>query len=1848
TLIGWAGLGDGLITVTFYANDSAGNQFSDSVDINKDTVNPTIDIVSPSGGEIFDATVPSFTVEIFDPNIDKMWYTLTGKPTKNFFLTNGTLIGWTGLGDGLITITFYANDSAGNEFSDSVDIYKDTAAPTINILSPSGGEFFDAIVPSFIVEISDANIDKMWYTLTGDPTVYFFLNNGTFNGWAGLPDGLITITFYANDSAGNEHSDSVSVIKDTVAPTINIISPSEDQIYNVTVPSFIVEISDSNIDKMWYTFAGDPTLYFFLTNGSLNGWVGLPDGLTTITFYANDSAGNDHYDSVNVIKDTVAPSINIIAPSDGQYFNAIVPSFIVEIFDENLDKMWYTFAGDPTLYFFTVNSTLNGWLGLLDGLIAITFYANDSVGNESFDTVNVNKDVTPPTVVVNSPGNNTYWNIVPSVQITVSDINFHSVWYIIEGTKVMLTNGVSEPLAIIIWNSLLEEQQFIMNIFANDSAGNINNTFSLTLYKDVIIPSLTINQPVNNTYWNSEPDIQITATDTYFDSVWYVVGGTKIMLNNGVPEPFDSTIWLSLPDESQFVIYFYANDSAGNINNTYSIILYKDVLTPSLVINQPTNNTYWNSEPDIQITVSDMYFNSAWYIVGGTKIMLTNGVPEPLDLSIWNSLPAESEFIVYFYANDSAGNINDSYFLTLYKDIITPSLDIISPLNNTYWNSPPSIRATATDLNFDSIWYVIGGTKIALTNSIPEPLDLSIWNGLPDEGKFIIYFYANDSAGNLNNTYSLTLYKDIKTPVLIINQPANNTYWNSEPGIQVTVSDMYFDSVWYVVGGTKIFLTNGVLEPLDSTIWDNLPDEGQFVIYFYANDSVGHINDLYSLTLYKDVITPTVVINQPLDNTYWNSKPDIQITVSDIYFDSVWYIVGGTKIMLSNGVPESLDSTIWNNLPDESQFIVNIYANDSVGNINNSFSLTLYKDLITPFLVINQPANNTYWNSPPSIQATATDGYFDSVWYVAVGTKILLTNGIPELLDSSIWNILPDIGQFTINFYANDSAGNINNSLTLTLYKDVIEPIVVINSPADNTYWNSIPTIRVTALDTNFDSVWYVIGGTKIMLSSGTPEPLDSSIWDSLAKESSFNIYFYANDTAGNINSDFVYELHKDLLAPRLIINSPLNNTIWDIPPGVDVTVFDKFLDSLFYQVVNTIPTTPVPLNNHSIAYIDSGVFGNLPEGEFKIYIYAYDILLNVTTIVLTVYKDTLIPTLTINSPTENTFWNIIPNIQVTASDVLLDSIWYTVGGTKKLLSNGVPEPLDTSIWNGLLDEGPFTIHFFANDSFGHLNDTYSIILYKDIISPTIIINTPLNNTYWNSRPDIQVSASDTYFDSVWYVINGTKIMLTNGVPDLLDLSVWTNLPNENSFQVFLYANDSAGNINNNFILTLQKDITAPRISIIFPKLNDLFGIVPPNYQVSIVDPYLEKMWYTLNGGLTNYSIAEMIGTINQTAWDMFTNENVTIRFYSNDSANNIGSQEVEIRKNIIMPIITLDSPVFDELFGIDAPNFLIYKSGNEIQATWYTLDDGLTNYTFAGLNGTIEQEAWELFPSGFVTLKFYINDSLGRMGYDDVTVRKDRDMPTIIINSPNNQTVFAARPFINVTIIEPNLDSVWYRVGARKVNITTELAQFLNKTIWKNLPQGFFAIELFANDTKGNLNDLYRLYLSKDTLGPNITIILPVENQTIGRSAPYFELSIVDANDIDDRWYKIVGVDVSFHFIGEISRINQTLWESVWDNLTQGDIITIRFSSNDSLGNRNSALLNVIRYEPVEKIKLISDPVGLLIPASGLLVLATASTVLFKTGYYKSLNKKEKGKIKKVIIAASLFLALTSLFYIF
>ena len=661
-------------------------------------------------------------------------------------------------------------------------------------------------------------------------------------------------------------------------------------------------------------------------------------------------------------------------------------------------------------------------------------------------------------------------------------------------------------------------------------------------------------------------------------------------------------------------------------------------------------------------------------------------------------------------------------------------------------------------------------------------------------------------------------------------------------------------------------------------------------------------------------------------------------------------------------------------------------------------------------------------------------------------------------------------------------------------------------------------------------------------------------------------------------------------------------------------------------------------------------IWDDLEEGLFNIEIFANDTFGHVNnSYVLTLYKDITPPNININSPNNNTYYGLAPDILLFATDVSIDAIWYSVEGTIRTLTNGISEPLDSNIWDNL-PQGEFQVFIFANDTAGNLNNTLMVTLFKDTLAPLINVNLPFNNTYWNSMPTINVEAFDPNLDEINYSVGVYSVMLENGIDTTFDFYIFHQILDEGPFILEIFAKDIFGHINDSIKITLYKDTTPPNIDIDSPQPNDIFGENTPLVSLNVSDTNLEDVWYRLSNGTVVTNNYPWTGSIEQVVWDQVGNGTVTIRFYANDSATNTNNEYVIVRKNIYAPIITIDSQIIDnnDLFGIAAPNFLIYKSGSELNSTWYTLDDGITNTTFTGLSGTINQTVWDNVEIDIITLRFYINDSFGKIGFDEVSIRKDADMPIIIVNSPIDSPYFNSRPRINITAIDPNLHTLWYRVGTTNIILSSDIEELLNGTIWDDLAEGPFNIEIFANDTMGNLNYFNTLYLSKDTTGPGITIILPAENQKVDRSAPYFELSIFDETEVDSCWYTIDGAETTTPFTGWIGRIDPDLWEQIWDNLDQGDIITIKFYAKDTLGNEDYAELTLIVEKPVELPKFLSDPLGLIFPALGLVVMIPSTIRLTKSSYYKSLNNKNKKKFRKVLITAGFFLSLITLYFIF
>ncbi|MFX1410223.1 MAG: OmpL47-type beta-barrel domain-containing protein [Promethearchaeota archaeon] len=111
-----------------------------------------------------------------------------------------------------------------------------------------------------------------------------------------------------------------------------------------------------------------------------------------------------------------------------------------------------------------------------------------------------------------------------------------------------------------------------------------------------------------------------------------------------------------------------------------------------------------------------------------------------------------------------------------------------------------------------------------------------------------------------------------------------------------------------------------------------------------------------------------------------------------------------------------------------------------------------------------------------------------------------------------------------------------------------------------------------------------------------------------------------------------------------------------------------------------------------------------------------------------------------------------------------------------------------------------------------------------------------------------------------------------------------------------------------NLTFTYELD-TPPSIQIYEPVTNQIFGKSAPSFNISITDPYLDSVWYTLDGGITNITLPDvpvLYGSIKQTIWDNKSDGLVTFRVYANDTGGLLNHIEVTIYKDTKAPISSI------------------------------------------------------------------------------------------------------------------------------------------------------------------------------------------------------------------------------------------------------------------------------------------------------------------------------------------------------
>ncbi len=219
---------------------------------------------------------------------------------------------------------------------------------------------------------------------------------------------------------------------------------------------------------------------------------------------------------------------------------------------------------------------------------------------------------------------------------------------------------------------------------------------------DLIKPDLTITFPNNNTNWSDNLlDVNFTANDeTELFNCWYSNDTYSVNTTIDCGGNITTLTWT----EGQHNVTVWANDTAGNINQT-SIKFTIDLTNPSLTILSPLNNTHHtNSNHDINYTVGDINLETCWWSNDSYTKNNTITCGENITTVVW--IDGQHNFTIW--TNDSAGNQNQTSINFTITGDSSPEIvavynatmtDVSSGLNSGPFKTSVLINFSVTDID---------------------------------------------------------------------------------------------------------------------------------------------------------------------------------------------------------------------------------------------------------------------------------------------------------------------------------------------------------------------------------------------------------------------------------------------------------------------------------------------------------------------------------------------------------------------------------------------------------------------------------------------------------------------------------------------------------------------------------------------------------------------------------------------------------------------------------------------------------------------------------------------------------------------------------------------------------------------------------------------------------------------------------------------------------------------------------------------------------------------------------------------------------------------------------------------
>jgi hypothetical protein len=416
-----------------------------------------------------------------------------------------------------------------------------------------------------------------------------------------------------------------------------------------------------------------------------------------------------------------------------------------------------------------------------------------------------------------------------------------------------------------------------------------------------------------------------------------------------------ASICTELQDSNTYVfnVTGFTNYSVGEFDTLAPVVALISPANASIV-NNISQNFRCNATEDADLR------NITLYVWNLTALIYTNttAVTGTFNQSSFNfTLPYEGNFSWNCLARDSVNNMSFApENWTLILDITAPQITINSPENKTY--NVSTILVDISAVGEANIWFFNGTANESYTGSVYRTFQ---------QGSTTLIAYANDTAGNLNQT-AVTFFVDSVYPLISITYPQNITYAINITGLNYSLTETNPKNCWYTLdnGITNNTITCG------NNATGILSNEGSNTWKVYVNDTAGNVN-YSSVTFTVDTTAPVITIVSPAQN-------------SELYAGTTWTLISITtnenaicRYNLTNSTfdfSEGVNFTDTNALShtftfsplaDGKGYALYYKCNDSLGNVNpvstqHDFSV---KQIPPPPIGCSKPWQCGAWQPDP-------------------------------------------------------------------------------------------------------------------------------------------------------------------------------------------------------------------------------------------------------------------------------------------------------------------------------------------------------------------------------------------------------------------------------------------------------------------------------------------------------------------------------------------------------------------------------------------------------------------------------------------------------------------------------------------------------------------------------------------------------------------------------------------------------------------------------------------------------------------------------------------------------------------